>query len=85
MDIGDVFRLKDLFNIRIKKINEDIQAEYYNDKLIPNTAKIQWTTENYIKMDIMIPKTLFKNNAFNTKSLEKVEGYAENAVNKLLN
>ena len=85
MKVGDIFRLKDLFNVRIKKINKEIKAEYFGDNLMPNTAKIQWTTADFIKMDIIIPKTLFRNNTFNSNSLEKIEGFAEYAVNKLKN
>ncbi len=83
MKLGDVFRLKDLYNVKIKNISREILVEYIGEELIPNSAKIQWTTENYIKMNILIPKILFINNKFNTKSLEKIEGFAENAVIKL--
>jgi glutamyl-tRNA synthetase len=83
MKLGDVFRLKDLYNVKIKNIRREILVEYIGEELIPNSAKIQWTTENYIKMNILIPKILFINDNFNPKSLEKIEGFAENAVNKL--
>ena len=83
MKLGDVFRLKDLYNVKIKNISREILVEYIGEELIPNSAKIQWTTENYIKMNILIPKILFINDEFNTKSLEKIEGFAENAVIKL--
>ena len=83
MKLGDVFRLKDLYNVKIKNISREILVEYIGEELRPNSAKIQWTTENYIKMNILIPKILFINDEFNTKSLEKIEGFAENAVIKL--
>jgi glutamyl-tRNA synthetase len=85
MNIGDEFRLKDLFNVRINDINGEAHAKYIGKKLIPNSAKIQWTTENHIKMDIYIPKILFIKNNFNKNSLEKVEGFAEHAVNNVKN
>jgi glutamyl-tRNA synthetase len=83
--IGDIFRLKDLFNVKIKNINTELNADYIGDDLIANTSKIQWTTEDYIKMNILIPKILFINGNFNKNSVEKAVGFAENAVSKLRN
>jgi len=84
MKVGEIFRLKDLFNVKIKNISGEVIAEYIGEELIPNSAKIQWTTENYIKMNILIPKILFINDNFNKKSLENVEGFAEYGVSELI-
>ncbi len=85
MNVGDIFRLKDLFNVKIKKINREIEADYIGDELISNSAKIQWTTDTYIKMNILIPKILFINDKFNNNSIENIEGFAEYDVSKLNN
>jgi glutamyl-tRNA synthetase len=83
LKIGSIFRLKDLFNVKVKKINEEIHAEYISDELIEDSTKIQWTTEEYIKMEIFIPKKLFINGKFNKNSLEIAKGFAEKEVEKL--
>jgi glutamyl-tRNA synthetase len=81
--IGDIFRLKELFNVKITNNEKDIVGEYAGENLIANSAKIQWTTNNYIKMKVLIPHLLFKDELFNPRSLETIDGYAEEAVLKL--
>ncbi|MCX6667933.1 MAG: glutamate--tRNA ligase [Euryarchaeota archaeon] len=81
--VGEVFRLKDLFNVKIKEKNKEVFAEYAGDELIPNTAKIQWTTESNVKMKVFVPQLLFDGEEFNPKSLEEVDGFAEEAVSSL--
>ena len=85
MSIGDVFRLKGLYNVKIKEKNDAVLASYKGDELIPESAKIQWTTDNYIEMDVFIPKILYKDRKFNPDSLEKVHGFAEEAVANIKN
>ena len=58
-------------------------AEYASDKLIPNSAKIQWTTDKHIKMSVFVPHPLFVKDKYNKDSLETVNGFAEEAVSKL--
>ena len=83
LNIGDVFRLKDLFNVKIKEKTETVHAEYAGEELIPESAKIQWTTTNYVKMNVLVPHLLFENDKYNSNSLEEVEGFAEEAVTKI--
>jgi len=80
---GDIFRLKDLFNVTVCKKNKEITGEYAGEDLIPNSLKIQWATENFAQIKVFIPHLLFKNDKFNPNSLEKIEGYAEDAVSKI--
>ena len=80
---GNVFRLKDLFNVKIKEKNNTILAEYVGEELIPESTKIQWTTGNFIKMNVFIPRSLFKYDKFNFDSLEEVVGYAEKAASTI--
>ncbi|MCK5112612.1 MAG: glutamate--tRNA ligase [Thermoplasmatales archaeon] len=83
LNIGDVFRLKDLYNVKITKKNKEINAEYAGEELIPDSAKIQWTAENFIKMNVFVPGLIYQNDSYNPNSLEKVEGFAEEAVSRL--
>ncbi len=81
--IGDVFRLKDLYNVKLKEKNKVVYAKYVSDELISDSAKIQWTTDNYIKMNVFIPDFLIKNDKYNLNSLTNVEGFAEEAVSRI--
>jgi glutamyl-tRNA synthetase len=81
--IGEIFRLKDLYNVKVTQKNDEILGEYVGDNLIPDSAKIQWTTDKFIKINIFVPHILFINDEINKDSLEKVEGFAEEAVLQL--
>ena len=83
MKVGDIFRLKGLYNVKIKKIDDEVKGKYEGEKLIENTAKIQWTTDSYIKMKVLVPDTIFKGENYNSKSLNELDGYAEKAVSDL--
>jgi len=83
LKIGEIFRLKNLYNVKILKKNKEIISEYAGDKLIPSSAKIQWTTNNYVKMTVFIPHLLYINDTYNKNSLESVDGFAEESVSKL--
>ncbi|MCK5636401.1 MAG: glutamate--tRNA ligase, partial [Thermoplasmatales archaeon] len=83
LKVGDVFRLKDLYNVKITEKKKDILAEYDSDKLIPGSAKIQWTTDRHIKMNVLVPHPLFVKDKYNKDSLESVNGFAEEAISNL--
>ncbi|KYK20086.1 glutamyl-tRNA synthetase [Thermoplasmatales archaeon SG8-52-4] len=80
LKVGDVFRLKDLYNVKIIKKDKEVLAEYAGEILIPESLKIQWTTDNFVKIDILIPEPLFINDEYNPNSLKKIKGYAEESV-----
>ena len=83
LKVGDIFRLKELYNVKIIKKNKDVIAEFAGDKLIPDSLKIQWTTDKYIKMSVFVPHLLIINNEYNKNSLERLDGFAEEAVSNL--
>ena len=68
-----------------KEKNDVVIAEYAGEELMPDSAKIQWTTDKYIKMDVFISHPLFKEGKYNPDSLEKVQGFAEEAVSSIEN
>jgi glutamyl-tRNA synthetase len=80
MNLGEVFRLKVLYNVKIIKKNETIQGSYSGDALIAETAKIQWTTEEHIPLTVFVPGLIFTGENFNPESLQELHGYAEKAV-----
>ncbi len=83
LKVGDIFRLKDLFNVKIKKKNDQITGEYAGEELISDSAKIQWTTDKYVNLSVFIPHVLYIGEKFNKDSLEKVEGFAEESVGNI--
>ena len=68
INIGDIFRLKDLYNLKVKEKNNEIFAEYAGENLIPDSAKIQWTAENFVKMSVFIPGLLYQNGNYNSNN-----------------
>jgi len=83
MTTGDIFRLKGLYNVKIQETGDAISGRYEGEKLIADTAKIQWTTKDFIKMKIYVPGLIFKKDTYNPKSLVELHGYAEKAVSDL--
>jgi glutamyl-tRNA synthetase len=57
LEIDDIIRLKDLFNIEIKDIKKDkIYSEYCSDQRIESAPKkIQWCPEKKIETKILMP------------------------------
>lgn len=75
---GEIFRLKDLYNVKIlKKGKEEIRGEFAGDKLIEGVDKIQWVSHENIKIKVMIPSLPFKNGDFDENSLKIIEGLVE--------
>jgi glutamyl-tRNA synthetase len=85
LKVGDVFRLKDLFNVKLKKIEEEIIGEYCGEDLISDSLKIQWTTDTYVDLSVYVPHLLFVGEKFNKDSLEKIDGFAEQSVSDIKN
>jgi glutamyl-tRNA synthetase len=85
MNVGDMFRLKDLCNVTITKIDGAIAGEYAGKELLENTAKIQWTPEKYVDVTVVVPGLLFEHDTYNPDSLHEVHGFAEEAVSKVKN
>ena len=44
------------FNVYISEKNDVVIAGYAGEELMSDSAKIQWTTDKYIKMDVFILK-----------------------------
>jgi len=83
LKVGDIFRLKGLYNVKIKEKNKDVLTEYADENLIPGSAKIQWTTDKFVEMSVFIPHFIYIDEKYNADSLERADGFAEEAVLKL--
>lgn len=81
---GDIFRLKDLFNVKIEKMGKTLQGSFAGEELLPNTAKLQWVAEKNIPAKILVPGILLdKNENLNPDSLKIAEGLCEETCAKL--
>ncbi|MCD6512611.1 MAG: glutamate--tRNA ligase [Thermoplasmata archaeon] len=81
--INDIFRLKDLYNVRVKEINEnEIIGEFAGKELI-EVPKIQWVSKEWKEMKVLIPKLPFKNGLFDENSLDEMEGYVEKNIDEM--
>jgi glutamyl-tRNA synthetase len=80
LEVGDLFRLKDLCNVRIESRNKEIHGIYKGMEIIDNSKKIQWTSTDALSMIINKPDLLFKNNEFNSDSMKTIVGYVEPTI-----
>ena len=83
LQVGEIFRLKDLCNVRVEKIGNEIVGEFAGDELIDGIDKVQWVGEEHVEIEVLIPYLPFKNGEFDEKSLEIVRGYAEKNVEEI--
>ncbi len=79
---GDVFRLKDLFNVRVVEIADVITLEYAGKELIPNTRKLQWVpVSQALSLEYTIPHSLINpDGSINENSLELRKGVIEDSI-----
>jgi hypothetical protein len=80
MKTGDVFRLKGLYNVKITTTGESVQGTYAGEEILAESAKIQWTTDDNLKLNVIVPGFLFKGETFNPESLHELQGYSEKAI-----
>ena len=83
LSLGDVFRLKDLFNVRITNITDTIvEVDYAGKELIPNTRKVQWVPESHaLSLEYTIPHSLINpDGSINESSLELRNGVIEDSI-----
>ncbi|VVC02454.1 Glutamate--tRNA ligase [Candidatus Bilamarchaeum dharawalense] len=73
---GEVFRLKDLCNVKLTKKGEVLTGQVMHDEMVEK--KIQWVSEDYLTCEVYTPKDLLNaKGEFDEKSLEVVKGYCE--------
>ncbi len=78
LKVGDQVRFIELYNVKITKLGSEIEAEYSGNDFKAELPKIQWIPQkSAVKLNILIPKTLFVNEKFNENSLETRQAYTE--------
>ncbi len=84
MKKGTVFRLMDLYNVRLTAEWPSPRAEYAGDELIPDSKKVQWVTRAHSEAVVTIPGELFlEGDVYNKDSLKEVAGYVEESASGL--
>lgn len=87
LDKGVVFRLIDLYNVKVvKKTKESLECEFAGEELKADTKKLQWlpnTQGAFAECEVLVPGELFVNEKFNSKSLGVEKGLVEAAARDL--
>ena len=79
LKVGDQVRLIELYNVKITKVGSVIEGEYVGEDFKTELPKIQWVPQKSgVKINILIPKTLFENKKFNENSLQSLQSITEN-------
>jgi len=69
--------------VKILKKGNEIYGKFAGEKLMEDINKIQWVSQEFIKIRIFIPSLPFKNGEFDENSLKIIEGYAEKNVEEI--
>jgi len=79
---GEVFRLMDLYNVRISKRGKVSHAEFVGDERMQELRKVQWVVDDSDKRDVEVlePSELYLDDeTLNPDSLKVRKGFAEAA------
>ena len=75
---GTHLRLMGLGNVKITRVDNDLEGEYVGDDVKVDFPKMQWVSQkNSHKLKVIIPKQLFIDEKFNENSLEELDAYTE--------
>ncbi len=81
LEIGEIFRLKHLYNVQVEKRTKNlIECRYVGNTLDQADKKIQWVSENTTPVQLFIPDLLFINEEVNPHSLRIEKGLGEKAL-----
>lgn len=73
---GEIFRLKDLCNIKIIKKGEEMHGHIMHDEMVDK--KVQWVSDDKLDCEVLVPHDLLdEKGEFNESSLVCIKGYCE--------
>jgi glutamyl-tRNA synthetase len=79
LNIGDRFRLLELYEVEaVRKSEAEVVGKYVGNE-VKSKLKIQWVTETSSKLQLMIPGPLYLDDHLNPESLKMVNGLIEEA------
>ena len=83
MKKGAVFRLMDLYNVKLEGTGDRPKGTFTGEDLIADTKKLQWVTPAAVPVKVMQVGPLFKEDGeFDGGSLAIVEGLAEPSIDE---
>ncbi|HYC26867.1 MAG TPA: glutamate--tRNA ligase family protein, partial [Nitrososphaerales archaeon] len=75
---GSVFRLMDLYNVKLEKGGRNPRCTFAGADVTEGTRRLQWVGEDHIKAKVLVPGVLFDDNGdFDQRSLKEVDGLVE--------
>ena len=75
---GSMLRLLGLGNIRINRVDEQLDAEYIDDDHSLKIPKVQWVSEDgACEVKLLVPGALFIGDKFNEKSMVEAKTFVE--------
>lgn len=81
---GTVFRLMDLYNVKVTEVGDAVKATYAGDEVLPGARKYQWVTGEHDDVQVTVPGELFlEGDVYNKDSLKEVAGFAEESASSL--
>jgi len=85
LEKGGVFRLKELYNVKLlEKTPNGLVGEYAGKELKENTKKLQWVpSKDAIASELVVVGDLLKNGQFNPNGLRIESGFCESECKKL--
>jgi glutamyl-tRNA synthetase len=84
VDVGKSVRLKDLYNVKIiERSDDDATGRFVGRDLVEGITKVQWTTDEFIPIEVLVPDLIYKGDSPNEHSLTIVKGYGENACREM--
>lgn len=79
----ETFRLKDLYNVKVAKVGEEIIGAHAGEEMIVG-KKMQWVdAQSAIKCEVLVAGDLFVGEKYNEKSLSVDSGLCESACAQL--
>ncbi len=84
LNVGNKFRLIELYNVEIEKLGRNnVECRYVGSEIINGTPKVQWVTEKNIEYKVILPEKLFNGEEYNKNSLRNIKGMIEPEASKL--
>ncbi len=84
LSAGDVFRLKDLYNVEVISTGKEIKAKYVEEQVQGNAPKFQWVTNKNIPCEVKIPSEIVgKDENPLPDSLKTIKGLCEETCRKI--
>lgn len=80
---GDVFRLMELFNVKVIEKDTKIVGSFAGTEIIQSSKKIQWVTKDSLPFVVKVPGILYNDDVYNQTSMQIVKGLAEKSCKDL--